>query len=475
MKKVLKIIYYNSIKMKNYFVFSLIKLFYTFNIYVDFFENYYLLLIYNSNSTTNQKYSNKIANFFIQKKSKKIFNLMFLHAYFSNIGHGLVSDQLNFIFQEYKKIISRILNVDKKIYITPDYYHKIGHFACVGYFIKAIKLKLIDYDQIYIIGPAKSYNQSLLRNFLRFKEVKFLEKEELNKDILNNLNCLTSYLDFFELKNKKKVRLEEFCSIVSNKWKKKNKEFFTISKKEHYDGIKFLKKFNIDINKKWFCILHVRDNRQFSKIRNSEIKKYKKAIEYITSQGGYVLRIGDRTMEALVNKEKFIDLTRINEFENHLIFLFKQARFFMVSVSGPGALSTLFNGPAIHLDCSPMYSILGKNKDFVLPRMYYRNNQLVSFFERLNTDLGKSVSLNYLKEKNINIKENTDDEILSATKEFFSKIKQNKQNKKSNLAKKISYEYKKKGINSLNIAKVIETKYKKFYLDDSVEDKKKSL
>ena len=462
-QKILIIIYYSFIKLKNFLIFTSIKVFYAFGIYIFFLDHYYLLLIHHLNTLNKNDTAKKISNFFILKKSNKIFNLMFLHAYFANIGDEFTSEKLNYIFLDYKKVISKILKVEKIIFITPEYYNKIGHFICVGFFIKAIKLNLINFDKIYIVGPKTNYNPSLLKSYLKHKEVKFVEREHLDKRIRDNLKNLTSYLDYSEVQGRV-LPFEEFASFIMKCWgKNKNKKFFEISKKDHSDGEEFLKKYGLNIEKNWYTILHVRNNKHFALIRNSKINDFKKAIKHVTSKGGFVIRIGDNSMTPIKNMKNVIDLTHDKSSPKHFVFLFKYAKFFMLSVSGPGALSTFFDAPAIHLDCAPIYSILAKKNDFILPTMYYSKNKMMTFTQRFNSEYGRAASYGHLKKENIIVKPNSSNEILEATKEIYNCAIVNKQAIESKLTKKIKKEFIKKKINPLNISNVIEKKYKRFF------------
>ena len=88
-------------------------------------------------------------------------------------------------------------------------------------------------------------------------------------------------------------------------WKKEKIKiiFFTYSKKEKRIQI-FFKDIGINLNKNWYVLLHVRStsDNNFSH-RNSDITNYKKAIEFITSRGGFVVRIGDKSMKKLKQKK----------------------------------------------------------------------------------------------------------------------------------------------------------------------------
>ena len=74
----------------------------------------------------------------------------------------------------------------------------------------------------------------------------------------------------------------------------------------------------------WFVTLHVRSAKSrndglFNNHRNATIENYIPAIRYITKQGGYVVRIGDKAMEPFSEKiDHFIDYVHTPYF-SHLM------------------------------------------------------------------------------------------------------------------------------------------------------------
>ena len=102
--------------------------------------------------------------------------------------------------------------------------------------------------------------------------------------------------------------------------------------------------------------------------------KYKKAIEFITSKGGFVIRIGDRSMKKLKKTKNLIDLTDHPNQSDFLLSLYHNSKFLMTGISGPGFMTTLFKNPCLHVDVGQMYEVFGKRDDYCLPRMFFQND-----------------------------------------------------------------------------------------------------
>jgi putative glycosyltransferase (TIGR04372 family) len=102
---------------------------------------------------------------------------------------------------------------------------------------------------------------------------------------------------------------------------------------------------NIGLPKKqWFVCLHVREKKSSNEIRNVEIKNYLKAIKYIISKGGWVIRIGDPDSSALPQINNLIDYTKSkNRSELIDLVIISQSKFVLGTSSGPNMVANLFN------------------------------------------------------------------------------------------------------------------------------------
>jgi putative glycosyltransferase (TIGR04372 family) len=98
----------------------------------------------------------------------------------------------------------------------------------------------------------------------------------------------------------------------------------------------------------WFVCLHVREggflgDGHRGDSRNASIANYLKAIELITSRGGWVIRLGDPTMTPLPQLPRVIDYARSRwKSERIDIFLMATCRYYLGIDSGPSEVARLF-------------------------------------------------------------------------------------------------------------------------------------
>ncbi len=466
LKKIFLAGYYFFLNIKNLIVFFIILFLYKLNIYFRFFETSYLLLIYQLNRKNKINLAKNLSEFFIIKKSRDLFNAYFLHAFFFNRGDIYNSIKLQQSFLEYQKMLKKILKIEDTIIVSPNYYKKLGHLASISLFIKAIRLRLIKEKKILIIGPKSNYNQVILEKFLNFKEVKYLDQNNLEKSIKDNIDILNKSLDFHEVDGKI-LDFIQFSNLINKVWKRKNKNnFFSYTKKEVKKANLFFKDIGIDLNKNWYVLLHVRSTADdnFSH-RNSDISKYKKAIEFITSRGGFVIRIGDRNMKKLEQTKNLIDLTDHPNQSDFLLSLYHNSKFLMTGISGPGFMTTLFKNPCLHVDVGQMYEVFGKEDDYCLPRMFFQKGKILSLNKRIKPGLGQNLSISFLKELKIRSLPNSENEILNATKEIYFDIVKNKKLKDSRLRKFAKKNFINNNFPAFNISNIIEKKYKNFFVN----------
>jgi putative glycosyltransferase (TIGR04372 family) len=123
----------------------------------------------------------------------------------------------------------------------------------------------------------------------------------------------------------------------------------------------------------WYVVVHVRQAADGS-IRNADINTYYEAFDAITSNGGWVFRIGDIAMTPLQQgMSKVIDLpfsklVRPNYLD---LYLLATARFVISTCSGPNEFPFYFNVPRLMTNRPFMSQVSGTLNDICLPVSYY--------------------------------------------------------------------------------------------------------
>jgi len=186
----------------------------------------------------------------------------------------------------------------------------------------------------------------------------------------------------------------------------------------------FINKHNI--NKK-IISLHVRDDGfyGFKSYRSCEIDTYKKTISNLLKKNFIVIRfVNESSKELNFDNKNYLELTTRNEDEKILQYLIIKNSFLCIStLGGPMSFNFITNTPFLITNLIPL-SISGatKNKDQYILKKYYSNNE--KRFLNLKEVFEKKLYLypNLCKKFNIQIIDNTEEEIFLATNEIINEI-----------------------------------------------------
>ena len=121
----------------------------------------------------------------------------------------------------------------------------------------------------------------------------------------------------------------------------------------------------------WYVCFHVREggySGDFDNIRNSDIDNYLEAMEYITSKGGWVIRMGDSSMKKLPPLNHVIDYAH-SPSRSALMdaYLIRGCKFFVGTSSGIMDTALLFNKPSLLTNSVSYINLLPqKSTDLVI-------------------------------------------------------------------------------------------------------------
>ena len=210
----------------------------------------------------------------------------------------------------------------------------------------------------------------------------------------------------------------------------KNKKFdyFKISADDHDKGKNILKKIGIP-EKTWYVTLHVRQGKG-NELFNSNPFTYIKAIKEIIRRGGYVFRVGDKSMTPLPKIDGLIDYP-FTEHKSEFfdIFLASTCRFCIGTSSGYWSVPTFFGKPVLLTNYLPFFDYyqLGE-KSLFLPKNFIDKNtkKIISKEKLFKFPLGNLATNIQLEQNNIDIIDNSEDEIFQSTVEMIENM-ENKQ------------------------------------------------
>lgn len=177
----------------------------------------------------------------------------------------------------------------------------------------------------------------------------------------------------------------------------------------------------------WFVGLHIRNEGNNLARRNQPIESYISSIKEITSRGGWVIRIGDSTMEPLPKLPRVIDLVAHEDSRKDLhLYVLSQCKFFMGTSSGPSSVPPLFGVPTLVTNTTS----IGRNvlsaaaNSMYVPKIHTDlNGKIKSLSEILQgPDAFGELELPKLKELGLDLKPNSEDEIHAAVCEMFDNL-----------------------------------------------------
>lgn len=211
---------------------------------------------------------------------------------------------------------------------------------------------------------------------------------------------------------------------------------------EDAEGKKLLQRIGLD---SWFVCFHVRDRVYVSSLlkrgdsrytyRNSAVENIFSALNYITTEGGYAIRMGARVEKNLSewNNPKIIDYATFYRTELGDIYLPAKCKFFIGTGSGVASIVEIFNVPEVRINFIPLYPLIpnfklqhfppGKNA-LLIPKKIWSNEKkrFLTFKEEIEFDKKFSFDTEDYEKAGLVPTENTSEEILDVTIEMNRRL-----------------------------------------------------
>lgn len=181
----------------------------------------------------------------------------------------------------------------------------------------------------------------------------------------------------------------------------------------------------------WFVCLHVREGGYAPKTnaihsyRNANIQNHLKAIETITSAGGWVIRMGDRSMQKLPPLPQVIDYAHSSLKSDWMdIFLTANCRLFVGDTSGLFLVSTVFGRPAALVNMVPHAAQAFGINDVYIPKLLRckKTGKYLTFSEILSSPIAHFREAHLYEEAELELEENSPEDIDELVKECLSKL-----------------------------------------------------
>ena len=328
-----------------------------------------------------------------------------------------------------------VLRIFVKIIIVDIFSERIGHLAfCTDLFLRKLQLKNENgFKKIVYIGicQSPSANEQLLRMFSRKLfiipiQLKYYEiiKESIkdNKLIYENSNPMSGYSHFLEFNNTS-------VNLI-------------FSKEEEEHGTELLAEMGIG-DKDWFVCFHNRDSLYLEKnakmlygterdwsyhdYRDSSIKTFIPAAEYIVKKGGFAIRMGRDAAEKLPGDlhPHIIDYAQNHWSDFGDIYLSAKCAFFLGSNAGLSVVPYIFHKPMIMTNYTPMFTGFSPRLDNIaIPCKIYsiKEERYLSFREIFNSEINHWGSGHQFAKAGLEVLPSNEEEILDVTKEMYARV-----------------------------------------------------
>ncbi len=178
----------------------------------------------------------------------------------------------------------------------------------------------------------------------------------------------------------------------------------------------------------WFVCVHVREagfspvDEELQSHRNGHIENVFAAMGEIVTRGGWVIRIGDPTMQALPPMDGVIDYAHSPLKSARLdVILCAQARFILGNTSGIALVGTVFGVPCASANLIPVSTLWFGRRDISIPKLLWsrRLGRYLRIDEILGTPIANFHYASLYAEEEVEPVENSAQDILDLTKEML--------------------------------------------------------
>lgn len=322
-----------------------------------------------------------------------------------------------------------ILNNFFKIKIWRMRSSRIGHLACnTELFLRRINLGMVNRNFKHIgLATKEVANEQLLKMFKRKLKIIQIPRSKYFQTFTKILanNSLLGKLGLFQEMPFTTNDYYEFNNAKPN---------LSFNEDEKKKGGEILQKTGVGNN--WFVCFHARDPAYlnslwkggdgYHSIRNTTIENYLKAVDYVTKQGGYALRMGAKVEKKMpvLNNDKIIDYASKFRTDFGDVYLPANCKFFLSDGAGISQVSCIFNIPIATVNVTFLgVPPFGKNDLFIPKRMWNEKKKRYLSLKEMVTFSGKSFAeFKNLEKEGIFLIENTPREILDLTIEMNERL-----------------------------------------------------
>ncbi len=310
---------------------------------------------------------------------------------------------------------------------------RIGHIALLpDFYVKSKLLNYLPNFHCIILAPSKSVANRFLLNYWNkyFKIlsnsiiIKFLKPLAMNTFLKHELSSV-------KLFNEKHIKMMPGLYYIQKRYEKEyNGHALLKLRNEHIErGWRCLQKIGVR-SSSWFICLHVREggylpHLKYHSYRDADIDSYIMMIEEIVRRGGWVFRIGDKSMKSLSKMNRVVDYAHGDYRSEWMdIFLLSQCKFSVGTTSGPPFVSFAFGVPCALTNFAPIGYGPYSSRDIWIPKLYWSSdeNRYMKFDEAFKFPHNRFSKTEDFEAAGISLIDNSPEDIRDIAVEMLNKI-----------------------------------------------------
>lgn len=336
-------------------------------------------------------------------------------------------------------------------FLAPSWILAIGHIAHLDTYFKN-KILNGDNNKVYFQMPIgfEIPNKELFN--------KWVEKGYINSGIPANIgsldevevDLLTEEFWSQPVDTNHSMMFSHAGSVIQRRWEAEGREsLLSLNPADKKEGNECLQRLGVPAGA-WYVCLHVRDqgfhqnwDKAHPSARNANIDNYLPAAREIVKRGGFVIRMGDKSMKKLVNEQGIIDYPH-SEYKSQFmdVFLCATAKFFIGTNSGLGLVPPIFGVPCALTNWIPIGIPQWYPRDIYIPKLIY-SNQLkrnLTFDEMLHTNAGWIQFEESMAAQGLVAIPNTEEDIMDVVVEMLERETGHSTANEASLLKQRSFE-----------------------------------
>ncbi len=308
------------------------------------------------------------------------------------------------------------------------YVDRIGHLAIEpDALIKAQKMGLIDYFIPIMLAPESRISNIHLIKY--WKQYFIIIQNPFACFVFRSI-CFWGIGEFNINNYMRNIGSTQECFSISSKWGDRS-PLLKITDEDEQWLKSMLNQLGVP-EEQWFVCIHNRESG-YSPIdeyvqnhRNSSIENMRGAIDEIILRGGWVIRLGDPSMNSLDPiPPQYIEYTKSPLRSARLdVLLCAKSKFILGNTSGIALVGSVFGTPCALCNMTPI-SALGINKrDISIPKLYYSNQlkRILTVSELVKYGLESCQFATIYDSLNIVLIENSNSQIRDLAVEMFENL-----------------------------------------------------